>query len=177
MCGIVGIVGSSGRPVDDAVLRSMNDSLWHRGPDDEGYFVRPRVGLGMRRLAIIDVAGGRQPVHNEDKSVWAVFNGEIYNHEELRDTLQRLGHHFYTRSDSETVVHLYEEYGDAGIARLRGMFAYALWDERRNRLLVARDRLGIKPLYYGRFGGQLFFASELRPFHRVPGFPRDLDDA
>ena len=177
MCGIVGIVGSPERPVDDAVLRSMNDALWHRGPDDEGYFVRDRVGLGMRRLSIIDVAGGRQPVHNEDKSVWAVFNGEIYNHYELREDLQRRGHHFYTRSDTETLVHLYEEYGDTGVARLRGMFAYALWDERRSRLVVARDRFGIKPLYYGRFDGRLFFASELRALRRVPGFPHDLNEA
>ena len=109
----------------------MNDSLWHRGPDDEGFLVRDRVGLGMRRLSIIDVAGGRQPIHNEDKSVWAVFNGEIYNYDELRDDLERRGHHFYTKSDTETLVHLYEEYGDAGVTRLRGMFAYALWDERR----------------------------------------------
>lgn len=177
MCGIVGIVGSPDRPVDDAVLRSMNDALWHRGPDDEGYFVRERVGLGMRRLSIIDVAGGRQPIHNEDKSVWAVFNGEIYNYDELRRDLQQRGHHFYTRSDTETIVHLYEEYGDAGVARLRGMFAYALWDERRNRLVVARDRFGIKPLYYGHADGRLFFASELRALRRVPGFPFTLDPA
>ena len=177
MCGIVGIAGSSSRPVDDAVVRSMNDALWHRGPDDEGYLVRDRVGLGMRRLSIIDVAGGRQPIHNEDKSVWAVFNGEIYNYEELRNELQQLGHQFYTRSDTETLVHLYDEYGDAGVSRLRGMFAYALWDERRNRLVVARDRLGIKPLYYTQFEGRLFFASELKAFWRVPGFPRNLDEA
>jgi asparagine synthase (glutamine-hydrolysing) len=175
MCGIVGIVGSSGCPVDEAVLRSMNDALWHRGPDDEGYLVRDRVGLGMRRLSIIDVAGGRQPLHNEDKSVWVVFNGEIYNHNELRDDLQRLGHQFYTRSDTEILVHLYEEYGDAGVSRLRGMFAYALWDERRNRLVLARDRLGIKPLYYGGFDGRLFFASELKAFYRIPAFRRELN--
>src|SRR6185295_12299418 len=130
MCGIVGIAGSAGRPVDDAVLRSMNDAIWHRGPDDDGYLVRDRVGLGMRRLSIIDVAGGRQPIHNEDKSVWAVFNGEIYNYAELRDDLQRRGHHFNEPSNTETIVHLYEEYGDEGVSRLRGMFAYALWDER-----------------------------------------------
>lgn len=177
MCGIVGIAGSTDRPIDDAVLRSMNDALWHRGPDDDGFLVRDRVGLGMRRLSIIDVAGGRQPIHNEDKSVWAVFNGEIYNYNELRDDLQRRGHHFYTRSDTETLVHLYEEYGDEGVTRLRGMFAYALWDERRNRLFVARDRLGIKPLYYGRLDGRLYFASELRVFGRVPGFPRRLNPA
>jgi len=177
MCGIVGIAGSSGRPVDDAVVRSMNDALWHRGPDDEGYLVRDQVGLGMRRLSIIDVAGGRQPIHNEDKSVWAVFNGEIYNYDELREELQQRGHHFYTRSDTETLVHLYEEYGEAGVSRLRGMFAYALWDSSRRRLLLARDRLGIKPLYYAQFDGRVFFASELKAFARVPGFPRDLDEA
>jgi len=177
MCGIVGIAGSSGRPVDDAIVRSMNDALWHRGPDDEGYLVRDQVGLGMRRLSIIDVAGGRQPIHNEDKSVWAVFNGEIYNYDELRDELQRLGHQFYTKSDTETLVHLYEEYGDAGVSRLRGMFAYALWDERRHRLVIGRDRLGIKPLYYALFDGRLYFASELKAFARVPRFPRALDEA
>jgi asparagine synthase (glutamine-hydrolysing) len=177
MCGIVGIVGSADRPVDDALLRSMNDSIWHRGPDDEGYMVRDRVGLGMRRLSIIDVAGGRQPIHNEDKSIWAVFNGEIYNYDELRHDLQHRGHHFYTKSDTETLVHLYEEFGDAGVSQLRGMFAYALWDERRSRLLVARDRFGIKPLYYGRHDGRLFLASELRAFQRVPGFPRELNEA
>jgi asparagine synthase (glutamine-hydrolysing) len=177
MCGIVGIAGSAAHPVDDGVLRAMNDALWHRGPDDDGFFVRDRVGLGMRRLSIIDVAGGRQPMHNEDKSVWAVFNGEIYNYTELREDLQRRGHHFYTRSDSETLVHLYEEYGDEGVTRLRGMFAYALWDERRERLFVARDRLGIKPLYYGHHAGRLYVASELRAFGRVPGFPRVLNEA
>jgi asparagine synthase (glutamine-hydrolysing) len=177
MCGIVGVVGSSRLPVDEAVLRAMNDALWHRGPDDDGFLVRDRVGLGMRRLSIIDVAGGRQPMHNEDKSVWAVFNGEIYNYPELRDDLQRRGHQFYTKSDTETIVHLYEEYGDEGVKRLRGMFAYALWDERRNRLLVARDRLGQKPLYYGTYQGRLYFASELKAFDRVPGFPHELNAA
>src|SRR5712692_3497518 len=103
MCGIVGVGGSSGRPVDDAVLRSMNDALWHRGPDDEGYLVREQVGLGMRRLSIIDVVGGRQPVHNEDKSVWAVFNGEIYNYDELRDDLQRRGYFFNAPATTETL--------------------------------------------------------------------------
>jgi asparagine synthase (glutamine-hydrolysing) len=175
MCGIAGIVGSSRRPVDEAVLRGMNDALWRRGPDDDGYFVRDQIGLAMRRLSIIDVAGGRQPIHNEDKSVWVVFNGEIYNHDELREDLQRRGHHFYTRSDTETLVHVYEEFGDAGINRVRGMFAYALWDERRNRLLLARDRLGIKPLYYGLHDGRLFFASELRAFRHVPDFPHTLN--
>jgi asparagine synthase (glutamine-hydrolysing) len=155
----------------------MNESIWHRGPDEDGFLVRDQVGLGMRRLSIIDVAGGRQPIHNEDKTIWAVFNGEIYNYAELRDDLQRRGHHFYTRSDTETLVHLYEEYGDAGVTHLRGMFAYALWDERRQRLFLARDRMGIKPLYYARLHGRLYFASELRAFARIPGFPRELDEA
>lgn len=177
MCGIVGTVAPGARPVDDAVLRAMNDALWHRGPDDEGYFVRDRVGLGMRRLSIIDVVGGRQPVHNEDKSIWAVFNGEIYNHAALREDLRRRGHTFYTQSDTEVLVHLYEQYGDSGVQRLRGMFAYALWDERRSRLVLARDRFGIKPLYYGSLDGTLFFASELRAFRRIPGFPNRLDPA
>src|SRR5262249_57836175 len=130
MCGIVGIAGSGTRSIDESVLRSMNDSLWHRGPDDDGFLVRDRVGLGMRRLSIIDVAGGRQPIHNEDKSVWAVFNGEIYNYHELRDDLERRGHQFYTKSDTETLVHLYEENCDAGRTRLRGIFYYAVLDER-----------------------------------------------
>jgi asparagine synthase (glutamine-hydrolysing) len=177
MCGIVGIASSVARPLDEGILRAMNESLRHRGPDDDGFFVRGGVGLGMRRLSIIDVTGGQQPIHNEDKSVWAVFNGEIYNYPELRRDLRRRGHQFYTRSDTETLVHLYEEYGDEGVARLRGMFAYALWDERRSRLVVARDRLGIKPLYYGWFDGRLYFASELRAFRRVPGFPHVLNQA
>src|SRR6267143_1003313 len=175
MCGIAGIVGSPSRPVDDALVRAMTDALWHRGPDDEGFLIQRSVGLGMRRLAIIDVESGRQPIHNEEKSVWVVFNGEIYNHEELRADLQAMGHTFYTHSDTEVLVHLYEEYGDAGVERLRGMFAYALWDEKRSRLLLVRDRLGIKPLYYARFQGRLLFASELKAFYRVPGFPRELN--
>src|SRR2546426_10271282 len=119
MCGIVGIVGSSSHPVDDAVVRSMNDALWHRGPDDEGYLVRDQVGFGMRRLSIIEITGGRQPIPNEDKSVWAVFNGEIYNYDELREELQQRGHHFYTRSDTVTPAHLYADYREAGGTPLR----------------------------------------------------------
>src|SRR5262245_18430089 len=130
MCGIVGIAGSAERPIDDALVRSMNDSVWHRGPDDEGYFIRDEVGLGMRRLSIIDVAGGRQPLCNRDKSIWAVFNGDIYNHSDLRDELQRAGHHCQTQSVGATLIHVYEEYGDRGVGRLRGMFSYVLWDER-----------------------------------------------
>src|SRR3970040_2426393 len=129
MCGIVGVVDLRGRPIDTSWIDSMNDSLVHRGPDDGGSYVRGSVGLGMRRLSIIDVAGGHQPVYNEDRSICAVFNGEIYNYLELRADLEKAGHRFYTHSDTETLVHLYEQHGPEGVSRLRGMFAYALWDE------------------------------------------------
>ena len=177
MCGIVGVVDLQGRPVQASWIDSMNDSLVHRGPDDSGTYVRGSVGLGMRRLSIIDVASGHQPVYNEDKSVWVVFNGEIYNHRELRAELEKAGHRFYTNSDSETLVHLYEQYGANGLAKLRGMFAYALWDARAERLLLARDRLGIKPLYYAVMDGRLAFASELKALFRLPWFDPDINPA
>jgi asparagine synthase (glutamine-hydrolysing) len=175
MCGIVGILDMQGRPVDPTWIDRMNNSIVHRGPDDSGSYVRDSVGVGMRRLSIIDVAGGHQPVHNEAKTVWVVFNGEIYNHLELREDLERAGHQFYTHSDSETLVHLYEQYGIEGVSRLRGMFAYALWDEKAERLLLARDRIGIKPLYYSRVGGRLTFASEIKALFQLPGFSSELN--
>lgn len=177
MCGVVGIITPNGDVVNRAWLESMNASLRHRGPDDDGFYVNGGVGLGMRRLSIIDVKGGRQPVHNEDKTIWAVFNGEIYNYRELRGRLEAAGHYFYTDSDTETLVHLYEEYGDEAVSRVRGMFAYALWDEKRRRMIIARDRLGIKPLYYSTWGGGLIFASELKAFLRLPPFPTELNPA
>ena len=177
MCGIVGVVDLQGRSVDPSWIDSMNDSIVHRGPDDSGSYVRGNVGLGMRRLSIIDVAGGHQPVYNEDKSVWVVFNGEIYNHLELREDLEKAGHRFYTDSDTETLVHLYEQYGVEGVSKLRGMFAYALWDEKAERLLLARDRVGIKPLYYAVIGGCLAFASELKALIRLPWFDPDINSA
>jgi asparagine synthase (glutamine-hydrolysing) len=146
MCGIAGIVSLNGKPVLEQELRNMCGAIAHRGPDDEGFYFGTGAGLGMRRLSIIDLDSGRQPVSNEDGSVWVVFNGEIYNFQELRRTLQGRGHVFSTRSDTETIVHLYEEYGSRCVDHLRGMFAFAIWDERRRQLLVARDRLGIKPL-------------------------------
>ena len=170
MCGIVGVVDLQGRSVDPSWIDSMSDSIVHRGPDDSGSYVQGNVGLGMRRLSIIDVAGGHQPVYNEDKSVWVVFNGEIYNYLELREDLEKAGHRFYTNSDSETLVHLYEQYGVEGVSKLRGMFAYALWDERAERLLLARDRVGIKPLYYAVMGGRLAFCSELKALFGLPWF-------
>lgn len=175
MCGIVGVVDLQGRPVDPSWVDSMNDLIAHRGPDDSGSYVRGSVGLGMRRLSIIDVAGGHQPVYNEDKSVWVVFNGEIYNHLQLREELEKAGHRFYTNSDSETLVHLYEQYGAEGVSKLRGMFAYALWDEKAARLLLARDRVGIKPLYYAVLADRLVFSSELKALFGLPWFDPDVN--
>lgn len=140
----------------------MNDTLARRGPDEGGSYLQPGVGLAMRRLSIIDLAGGRQPIHNEDRSVWVVFNGEIYNFRELRKMLLERGHRFETHTDTEVIVHLYEEFGDELVHHLRGMFAFALWDIRRNRGLIARDRLGIKPLFYSQVGDTLIFGSEIK---------------
>src|SRR5438128_3762371 len=140
----------------------MRDVLHHRGPDGEGLWVEGSVGLGFRRLAIIDVEGGAQPMSNEDGSVWIVFNGEIYNHAALRPELEARGHRYRTRSDTETIIHLYEEEGERCVERLQGMFAFALWDRTRRQLLLARDRLGIKPLYYAYTDDALLFASEIK---------------
>jgi asparagine synthase (glutamine-hydrolysing) len=163
MCGIAGIVNADRtEPIDAAVIHRMCQAIVHRGPDDEGIFVKQNTGLGMRRLSIIDVAGGHQPVFNEDGSIWIVFNGEIYNFPELRPGLEARGHRFSTRSDTEVIVHLYEELGAACVEKLRGMFAFALYDERRRKLVIARDRLGKKPLHYAHVGGRLLFASEIK---------------
>jgi len=163
MCGIAGIVGLNPlEPVDETRLKIMRDVLRHRGPDGEGLWTDGPVGLGFRRLAIIDVAGGAQPMPNEDGSVWVVFNGEIYNHARLRPWLEGRGHRYRTRSDTETIVHLYEEEGERCVERLQGMFAFAVWDRARRRLLLARDRLGIKPLYYALTERELVFASEIK---------------
>jgi asparagine synthase (glutamine-hydrolysing) len=175
MCGIAGIASSNGRPVALEELQSMCAVMAHRGPDDEGFYLGRGVGLGMRRLSIIDLKTGRQPVRNEDGSVWVVLNGEIYNFRELRRDLERRGHSFYTASDTETIVHLYEEYGADCVKRLRGMFAFALWDDRSRTLLLARDRLGIKPLYYAEFGGRFAFASELKALLQLPEADRTLN--
>src|SRR6266566_2634795 len=176
MCGIAGFAGWS-LDTDHArrTVRAMCDAIIHRGPDGSGYFVAPEVALGMRRLAIIDVAGGQQPIGNEDGSIQVVFNGEIYNHHELRDALRARGHRFRTRCDTETIVHLYEEHGDDFVVHLRGMFAIALWDERRKRLVLARDRVGIKPLSYWVTPDGIAFCSELRSLLTLPRFPRRLD--
>jgi len=163
MCGIVGIVGQNpGERLDEARLKRMRDVLRHRGPDGEGLWMEGPVGLGHRRLAIVDVAAGAQPMANEDESVWIVYNGEIYNHAALRPRLEACGHRYRTRSDTETILHLYEEEGPRCVERLEGMFAFAVWDRARERLLLARDRLGIKPLYYAWTGQELVFASEIK---------------
>jgi len=163
MCAIVGIVQLDPRErVGDVRLKRMRDVLHHRGPDGAGLWIEGPVGLGHRRLAIVDVAGGHQPMANEDQTVWIVFNGEIYNHAELRPELEARGHRYRTRSDTETILHLYEEEGERCVERLRGMFAFAVWDRTRRRLLLARDRLGIKPLYYARTDRELLFASEIK---------------
>lgn len=175
MCGIVGILDLDQGPVDVAELQRMNSVIRHRGPDDHGYYVGAGVGLGMSRLSIIDLASGQQPIGNEEGSVWVVFNGEIYNFERLRDELEAKGHEFRTHSDTEVLVHLYEEEGERMVERLRGMFAFALWDGRRRRLLLARDRFGIKPLYYGVIGRRLVFASELKAILQLPAVERRVD--
>jgi len=163
MCGIAGIVMLDPREkVEEIRLRRMRDVLRHRGPDNEGVWIEGPVGLAHRRLAIMDVAGGNQPMPNEDYSAWIVYNGEIYNHPELHPELEARGHHYRTRCDTETILHLYEEEGDRCVERLRGMFAFALWDRSRRRLLLARDRLGIKPLYYACTDNELLFASEIK---------------
>jgi asparagine synthase (glutamine-hydrolysing) len=155
----------------------MCAAIRHRGPDDEGRRVMPGVALGMRRLSIIDLATGQQPIHNEDESVWVVFNGEIYNYPELRAELIARGHRFYTNSDTETIVHAYEQWGPDGFARLRGMFAIALWDSRDGSLWLARDRVGIKPLHYAHVGERLYFASEIKSLLAAGEVNRTIDFA
>jgi asparagine synthase (glutamine-hydrolysing) len=176
MCGIVGLYGRS-EPAEivERRLRDMCRAIVHRGPDDEGLMVEPGIGLGMRRLSIIDVAGGHQPIGNEDNSVHVVFNGEIYNFRSLRDSLEREGHVFRTRTDTEVIVHAYESAGIDCLKQFNGMFSFALWDARRRRLVLARDRMGIKPLYYMRTGSGLAFASEVKALLTLPEAPRVID--
>jgi asparagine synthase (glutamine-hydrolysing) len=163
MCGIAGIIGTEQNYVAGAPdVHAMCQTIVHRGPDDEGIYARGRAALGMRRLSIIDLSTGHQPIHNEDGSVWVVFNGEIYNFPELRRQLQSRGHRFYTHTDTEVIVHLYEEAGAGCVEKLRGMFAFAVWDENRQRLLLARDRFGKKPLYYALSKERLLFGSEIK---------------
>jgi asparagine synthase (glutamine-hydrolysing) len=189
MCGIAGAIWTDPRlAIDDVTLRRMTDRLGHRGPDDAGYLhsefqirepyePHPGVGLGHRRLSIIDLQGGHQPLANEDESIWIVFNGEIYDYPALRKRLEGAGHRFRTDSDTETIVHLYEDEGERCFSRLNGMWALAIFDQRQRRLLLARDRLGKKPLVYRHEPGRLLFASELKSLLAVPGVPREIDPA
>ena len=170
MCGICGIFNPDRRrQVDREVLARMNGQIVHRGPDDAGFFVEDNVGLAMRRLSIIDLKTGHQPISNETGELWIVYNGELYNHAELRQQLQARGHQYRTNSDTETVIHLFEEYGPDCVTRLRGMYAFAIWDRRNRKLFVARDRLGIKPLYYCYQNGTFLFGSEIKTILAYPG--------
>jgi asparagine synthase (glutamine-hydrolysing) len=177
VCGIYGILQLDGSPAPADALRAMGKLTIHRGPDDEGTHVDSSLAFGMRRLSIIDVGGGHQPLTNEDSTLWLIANGEIYNYRELRDDLVAKGHRFKTFSDCETILHLYEAEGDAFVERLNGMYAFALWDSRRKRLLIGRDRLGVKPIYLWQDGPRLIFASEAKAILAVPGVGRELDPA
>lgn len=186
MCGIAGGVWRYGaQGIDSQILRRMTDAIRHRGPDDEGFYESaaqppqnqsaPGVALGFRRLSIIDLSTGHQPLGNEDDSIQIVFNGEIYNFVELRESLEKNGHRFRTNTDTEAIVHLYEELGTQCFEKLNGMFALGIWDARRQRLVLARDRMGKKPLYYTVFDGQLYFASELKSLLQIPFLEREID--
>ena len=177
MCGIVGIFDLQGqRDIDAALLARLTRSLRHRGPDEDGMHREPGLGLGHRRLSVIDLASGQQPLFNADRSVAIVFNGEIYNYRSLMVELRQFGHQFRTSSDTEVIVHAWEQWGEQCVQRLRGMFAFALWDRRRHLLFLARDRLGVKPLYYGELtDGTLAFGSELKALLAHPAMPRELD--
>lgn len=174
MCGICGVIAPSGEVPAPGALAAMNQQIAHRGPDDDGTFTQDNCGLAMRRLSIIDVASGHQPMTNTDGTLHIVYNGEIYNHRELRRELEARGHTYRTHSDTETILHAYEEFGDACVTRLQGMFAFAIWDSRTHRLFAARDRLGIKPFYYLFEHGRLLFASEIKAILAYPGTPREF---
>src|SRR5690348_14659016 len=176
MCGIAGILNLDEHVLADSeVIKRMADSMVHRGPDDEGFFVSGPIHLAHRRLSIIDLNSGQQPMFNEDKSIVIVFNGEIYNHRQLRSVLEAKGHTFRTHSDTECIVHAYEEFGDKFESHLTGMFAFALWDMARRRLVLSRDRLGIKPLYYTVHREQMIFASEIKAILTMKGIERRVD--
>ena len=174
MCGLAGKLAPSPQtPIDRHLLSAMADAVAHRGPDADGYYVGDGIGLAHRRLSIVDIASGQQPLSNEDGTVWVAFNGEIYNFADLRVELEGHGHRFRTHSDTEVIVHGYEQWGEACVQRFRGMFAFAIWDARARRLLLARDRVGIKPLYYTQpRGGGLVFGSEIKSILEDPAVDR-----
>ena len=175
MCGICGkLIFDDSSKVEPSLIDLMLDTIWHRGPDDEGTYIKGRIGLGHRRLSIIDLGTGHQPMSNENGNIWIVFNGEIYNYQELQKDLKLRGHIFKTQSDKEVIIHLYEEYGTSCVERLRGMFAFSLWDEKQKTLLLARDRVGIKPLYYWKSHNSIVFASEVKAILADPSVPREI---
>ena len=176
MCGIAGICNAVEGFIDESTLKAMCDAITHRGPDEEGFYINAHVGLGIRRLKVIDLETGQQPVHNEDKTIWAVFNGEIYNFRELRTQLEAKGHQFYSHVDTEVIVHLYEEYGEDFVLHLNGMFAIAIWDRTLEKLVLVRDRLGIKPLCYFVTDEKLVFGSEIKSLLREGGANRSLSN-
>ena len=175
MCGIAGIFNIDHRPADRELTHRMTEVLSHRGPDGSGIFASGPAALGHRRLSIIDLAGGVQPMTNEDGTIHVTFNGEIYNFIELRDELVSAGHVFTTRSDTEVIVHAYEQWGDDCVKRFNGIFAFALWDSTRSRMLLARDHVGVKPLYYRLQDGRLLFGSEIKAILQAPGCQREVD--
>lgn len=176
MCGICGVVNIEHEdPVKSDILKEMCDVIKHRGPDDEGFLLDGHVGIGMRRLSIIDLNTGKQPISNENGSVWIVFNGEIYNHIELRHELEKKGHQFKTKTDTEAIVHAYEEWGENCVQKLNGMFGFAIWDKRKQMMFIARDRIGIKPMYYFFDGKRLIFGSELKSILKAEDIPKRVD--
>lgn len=174
MCGICGFTGQP----DEQTIKKMTNLIYHRGPDEDGFYSDQQVSLAMRRLSIVDIYSGHQPVHNEDKTIWVVFNGEIYNFEYLRDSLGKKGHRFYTdHSDTEVLVHLYEDYGLDFVKELNGMFAIALWDIKKETLILVRDRMGVKPLFYASTGGNLVFGSEIKSILAYPDYKKEVSYA
>ena len=176
MCGICGVVYSDREnKIEQHTLKKMSDVITHRGPDDEGFYINQHVGLAMRRLSIIDLSTGKQPISNEDGQIWVVFNGEIYNHKEIRAELENKGHQFRTKTDTEAIIHAYEEYGDSCVQKLNGMFAFAIWDNRNHTLFLVRDRIGIKPLYYFFDKNRLIFGSEIKSILQAGDIPKRID--
>lgn len=176
MCGICGVITTDeSKEIKEKDINSMVNALFHRGPDDEGIFLDRKVSLGVRRLSVIDLRSGHQPIHNEDKTLWIIFNGMIYNFLELRRHLEEEGHLFYTQTDTEVIIHLYEEYGSDCVLWLNGMFAFAIWQVNEEKLFLARDRLGVKPLYYVNSNGYFLFASEIKAILKFPGIRREID--
>ncbi|MHA1233441.1 MAG: asparagine synthetase B family protein [Candidatus Helarchaeota archaeon] len=177
MCGITGIFYlKRNKNVEFPILEKMVNILRHRGPDDTGFYINKYIGLGQSRLSIIDIKGGKQPISNEDNTLWLIYNGEIYNYIELREHLKKLGHKFSTKSDTEVIIHSYEEYGFDCLHYFNGQFAFALWDAKKEILFLARDRVGIRPLYYSLMNNETFlFGSEIKSIFKYPQIPREID--